>query len=217
MALTPSSMLPLGTPLPLPLLRSQLADGALQQVSGEPLDLEALAGRPLLVLFICAHCPYVKHIEPEISRLAADYGRSGSGGGSGGSGGGSGGNGGGEIAIVAISSNSTRSHPADGPEGLRAQAERCGWSFPYLLDGSQDVARALAAACTPDPYLFAWDPAAGQHTLAYRGQLDGSRPGNDQPLDGRDLRAAITAVLTGATPNSEQIASIGCNIKWHPI
>jgi thiol-disulfide isomerase/thioredoxin len=199
MALTPSSMLPLGTPLPLPLLRAQLADGALLQVSGDPLDLEALAGRPLLVLFICAHCPYVKHIEPEISRLAADYGR------------------GGEVAIVAISSNSTTSHPADGPEGLRAQAERCGWSFPYLLDGSQDVARALAAACTPDPYLFAWDPAAGQHTLAYRGQLDGSRPGNDQPLDGRDLRAAITAVLAGGAPNSEQIASIGCNIKWHPI
>jgi len=201
MALTPSSMLPLGTPLPLQVFREQMAQGALQQVSGEPLDLEALAGRPLLMLFICAHCPYVKHIEPEISRLAADYGRSGSG----------------EVAIVAISSNSTISHPADGPEGLRAQAERCGWTFPYLLDGSQDVARALAAACTPDPYLFAWDPAAGQHTLAYRGQLDGSRPGNDQPRDGRDLRAAIGAVLAGTAPNSEQIASIGCNIKWHPI
>jgi len=207
MALTPSSMLPLGTPLPLPLLRAQLADGALQQVSGDPLDLEALAGRPLLVLFICAHCPYVKHIEPEISRLAADDGPSGNGDGSGS----------GEVAIVAISSNSTTSHPADGPEGLRAQAERYGWTFPYLLDGSQDVARALAAACTPDPYLFAWDPGAGQHTLAYRGQLDGSRPGNNQPLDGHDLRAAITAVLAGGAPNSEQIASIGCNIKWHPI
>lgn len=202
MALTPSSMLPLGTPLPLQLLRAQLAEGALQQVSGEPLDLEALARRPLLVLFLCAHCPYVKHIEPEISRLAADFG--------------SGGSGGGEVAIVAISSNSTISHPADGPEGLRAQAKRCGWSFPYLLDGSQDVARAFAAACTPDPYLFAWDPAAGQHALAYRGQLDASRPGNDQPLDGRDLRAAIAAVLAGTAPGSEQIASIGCNIKWHP-
>ena len=207
MALTPSSMLPLGTPLPLQVLRDQMAQGALQQVSGDTLDLEALAGRPLLLLFICAHCPYVKHIEPEISRLAADFGRSGSGSG----------NSSEEVAILAISSNSTTSHPADGPEGLRAQAERCGWTFPYLLDGSQDVARALAAACTPDPYLFAWDPAAGQHTLAYRGQLDGSRPGNDQPLDGRDLRAAIGAVLAGAAPSSAQTASIGCNIKWHPI
>lgn len=204
MALTPSSMLPLGTPLPLQVLRDQMAQGALQQVSGDPLDLEALAGRPLLLLFICAHCPYVKHIEPEISRLAADFGRSGSGNGS-------------EVTILAISSNSTTSHPADGPEGLRAQAERCGWTFPYLLDGSQDVARALAAACTPDPYLFAWDPGAGRHTLAYRGQLDGSRPGNDQPLDGRDLRAAIGAVLAGEAPSSAQTASIGCNIKWHPI
>jgi len=164
-------------------------------VSGATLDLEALAGRPLLLLFLCAHCPYVKHIEPEISRLAADFG---------------------DVAIVAISSNSTISHPADGPEGLRAQAERLGWTFPYLLDGSQDVARALAAACTPDPYLFAWDPAAGRHNLAYRGQLDGSRPGNDQPLDGRDLRAAIGAVLAGEAPSSTQTASIGCNIKWHP-
>ena len=207
MALTPSSMLPLGTPLPLQVLRDQMAQGALQQVSGDPLDLEALAGRPLLLLFICAHCPYVKHIEPEISRLAADFGRSGSGSA----------NSSEEVAILAISSNSTTSHPADGPEGLRAQAERCGWTFPYLLDGSQDVARALAAACTPDPYLFAWDPGAGRHTLAYRGQLDGSRPGNDQPLDGRDLRAAIGAVLAGAAPSSAQTASIGCNIKWHPI
>ena len=207
MALTPSSMLPLGTPLPLQVLRDQMAQGALQQVSGDPLDLEALAGRPLLLLFICAHCPYVKHIEPEISRLAADFGRSGSGSGSSSE----------EVVILAISSNSTTSHPADGPEGLRAQAERCGWTFPYLLDGSQDVARALAAACTPDPYLFAWDPGAGRHTLAYRGQLDGSRPGNDQPLDGRDLRAAIGAVLAGAAPSSAQTASIGCNIKWHPI
>ena len=195
MALTPSSMLPLGTPLPLELFASQLASGALQQVSGDNLDLAALAGRPLLLLFLCAHCPYVKHIEPEISRLAADFG---------------------DVAIVAISSNSTISHPADGPEGLRAQAERLGWTFPYLLDGSQDVARALAAACTPDPYLFAWDPAAGRHNLAYRGQLDGSRPGNDQPLDGRDLRAAIGAVLAGEAPSSAQTASIGCNIKWHP-
>jgi thiol-disulfide isomerase/thioredoxin len=196
MALTPSSMLPLGTPLPLELLQAQLDSGALVQVSGQPLQLEGLAGRPLLVLFICAHCPYVKHIEPELSRLAKAFA--------------------GQLSIVAISSNSTRSHPADGPEGLRAQAERCGWTFPYLLDGSQQVAPAFAAACTPDPFLFGWDMARGCHTLAYRGQLDGSRPGNTIPCDGRDLRAAITAVLAGEAPSSEQIPSIGCNIKWHP-
>jgi len=196
MALTPSSMLPLGTPLPLELLQAQLDSGPLVQVSGQPLQLAGLAGRPLLVLFICAHCPYVKHIEPELSRLANAFAN--------------------QLSIVAISSNSTRSHPADGPEGLRAQAERCGWTFPYLLDGSQQVAQAFAAACTPDPFLFGWNGARGCHTLAYRGQLDGSRPGNAIPCDGRDLRAAITAVLAGEAPSSEQIPSIGCNIKWHP-
>jgi len=196
MALTPSSMLPLGTPLPLELLQAQLDSGPLVQVSGQPLQLAGLAGRPLLVLFICAHCPYVKHIEPELSRLANAFAN--------------------QLSIMGISSNSTRSHPADGPEGLRAQAERCGWTFPYLLDGSQQVAQAFAAACTPDPFLFGWDGARGCHTLAYRGQLDGSRPGNAIPCDGRDLRAAITAVLAGEAPSSEQIPSIGCNIKWHP-
>jgi thiol-disulfide isomerase/thioredoxin len=204
MALTPSSMLPLGTPLPLELLQAQLDSGPLVQVSGQPLQLAGLAGRPLLVLFICAHCPYVKHIEPELSRLANAFAgsqmpESAT-----------------KLSILAISSNSTRSHPADGPEGLRAQAERCGWTFPYLLDGSQQVAQAFAAACTPDPFLFGWDGARGCHTLAYRGQLDGSRPGNAIPCDGRDLRAAITAVLAGKAPSSEQIPSIGCNIKWHP-
>ena len=208
MALTPSSMLPLGTPLPGAVLQQELECGALQHVSGAPLQLQGLDGRPLLVLFLCAHCPYVKHIEPEISRLAADFA--------------TGPKAGPDrepsapLQILAISSNSTISHPADGPEGLRAQAERCGWTFPYLLDGSPEVARAFAAACTPDPYLFAWDPAAGHHVLAYRGQLDGSRPGNGQPLDGHDLRAAISAVLAGRQPAAEQIPSIGCNIKWHP-
>jgi thiol-disulfide isomerase/thioredoxin len=201
MALTPSSMLPLGTPLPLELLQNQLVSGDLLQVSGSPLNLADLAGRPVLVLFICAHCPYVKHIEPELTRLAEAFAAPAPGVG---------------LAMLAIASNSTRSHPADGPEGLRTQAERCGWRFPYLLDQSQQVARAFAAACTPDPYLFGWDAAQGCHLLAYRGQLDGSRPGNDQPLDGRDLRAAIAAVLAGATPAAEQIPSIGCNIKWHP-
>ena len=202
MALTPSSMLPLGTPLPLELLTAQLASGALQQVSGAPLQLEALAGRPLLVLFICAHCPYVKHIEAEITRLAAEVGGAPDPAAA--------------ITIVAISSNSTRTHPADGPDGLREQAARLGWHFPYLLDQSQQVAQAFAAACTPDPYLFGWDAGRGIHTLVYRGQFDASRPGNDLPCDGHDLRAAIAAVQAGAPPLAEQRPSIGCNIKWHP-
>ena len=193
MALTPSSMLPLGTPLPIGVLQQELAGGALLQVSGEPLQLETLSGRALLVLFICAHCPYVKHIEPEITRLAAE-----------------------PLTILAISSNSTISHPQDGAEGLRAQAQRLGWGFPYLLDQSQAVARAFAAACTPDPYLFRWDAGQGRHTLAYRGQLDGSRPGNSVPLDGSDIRAALRADLAGQQAAAEQTPSIGCNIKWHP-
>jgi thiol-disulfide isomerase/thioredoxin len=187
MVLTPSEMLPLGTALP---------SFQLEQVAGSPSgdgpwSSETLAAQPLLVLFLCAHCPFVKHIEPELTRLQGDYA--------------------GRLQIIGISSNSTLTHPQDGPEGLREQAERCGWSFPYLFDASQAVAKAFHAACTPDLFLF--DAA---HRLVYRGQLDGSRPGNDQPLDGRDLRRAIEALLTGEPISPEQHPSIGCNIKWHP-
>ncbi|MEB3322889.1 MAG: redoxin domain-containing protein, partial [Synechococcaceae cyanobacterium] len=128
MALTPSTMLPLGTPLPLATMAGQLLP-----VSGGALDPQALQGRPVLVLFLCPHCPFVKHVEPEISRLAADLGEG--------------------TAIVAICSNSTRTHPQDGPEGMRAQAAAGGWSFPYLQDPGQTVARTFRAACTPDLYL----------------------------------------------------------------
>jgi len=187
MVLTPSEMLPLGTALP---------SFQLEQVAGSPSgdgpwSSETLAAQPLLVLFLCAHCPFVKHIEPELTRLQCDYA--------------------GRLQIIGISSNSTLTHPQDGPEGLREQAERCGWSFPYLFDASQAVAKAFHAACTPDLFLF--DAA---HRLVYRGQLDGSRPGNDQPLDGRDLRRAIEALLRGEPISPEQHPSIGCNIKWHP-
>jgi thiol-disulfide isomerase/thioredoxin len=186
MALTPSTMLPLGTPLPLDVMQS-----ALTPVSGGPLDPAALAGRPVLVLFLCPHCPFVKHIEPEIGRLAADFGE--------------------RAAIVAICSNSVATHPQDGPSGMAEQARAQGWSFPYLQDAEQSVAHTFRAACTPDLYLF--DAA---HQLAYRGQLDGSRPGNAVRLDGRDLRAALQAVLDGRPVPPEQLPSIGCNIKWHP-
>ena len=197
MALTPSTMLPLGTPLPA---------FSLEQVAGErPVQAEApqrwstahLGPKPVLVLFLCAHCPFVKHIEPELSRLERDYCE--------------------RIQIVAISSNSTLTHPQDGPEGLRAQAERCGWRFPYLFDANQAMARAFQAACTPDLFLFgAAVEASSAHQLVYRGQLDASRPGNDQPLDGRDLRAALEALLAGRPVDPDQTPSIGCNIKWHP-
>ena len=206
MALTASAMLPLGTPLPLELLQAELAAGRAQQVSGSP-DLGALlavgpdaiasplAGRPLLVLFLCAHCPFVKHIEPELARLERDWP---------------------ELQLLAISSNSLLTHPQDGPEGLRHQAAQAGWGFPYLFDAEQRLARAFRAACTPDPFLFAWDAAAAEHRLAYRGQLDASRPGSPEPCDGRDLRAALAALQAGGQPAMEQRPSIGCNIKWRP-
>ena len=193
MALTPSTMLPLGTPLPLSLIAAELAAGSTRQVSGTPLCLEALAGRPVLVLFLCAHCPFVKHVEPELTRLALEHTAPTG------------------LQLLGISSNSTLSHPQDGPEGLRAQAAACHWTFPYLFDADQALARAFRAACTPDPFLFGSD-----HRLAYRGQLDDSRPGHGQPCDGRDLRAAIAAVVAGDPVISEQRPSIGCNIKWHP-
>jgi len=188
MVLTPSTMLPLGTSLP---------SVELEQVWGPQGEQRAvwssaaLQPQPVLVLFLCAHCPFVKHIEPELSRLERDYGS--------------------RVQIVAIASNSTLTHPQDGPLGLQEQARRNGWSFPYLFDASQAVARAFQAACTPDLYLF-----DHQHHLVYRGQLDASRPGNDQPLNGRDLRSAIEALLAGKPVSPEQQPSIGCNIKWHP-
>jgi hypothetical protein len=196
MSLTPSLMLPLGTPLPLALLESALEPVRGEALLGEALLGEALLGeglgrRPLLVLFICPHCPFVKHIEPELGRLERDFAD--------------------RLAMLAICSNSPLTHPQDGPAGMAEQARAQGWTFPYLQDAEQSVAHTFRAACTPDLYLF--DAA---HQLAYRGQLDGSRPGNAVPLDGRDLRAALTAVLEGRPVAVPQVPSIGCNIKWHP-
>ena len=186
MALTPSTMLALGTPLPvfdLPL------------VTGSRLDNSSLDQRPLLLMVLCAHCPFVKHVEPELTRLDRDFGD--------------------RVQLIGVSSNSLVTHPQDGPEQLAEQARRHGWGFPYLLDEQQTLAMALKAACTPEFYLFSPDSDAVQ-TLRYRGQLDGSRPGNEQPLDGRDLRAALDAVLTGSPVNEKQNASVGCNVKWNP-
>jgi len=164
-------------------------------------DLMAAGGAKklgLLVMFVCVHCPYVKHLEAELGRIGKDYF----------------GEGDGPIAVAAIQSNDTEQYPDDGPDGMREQATRLGWRFPYLLDVTQEVARAYGAACTPDFFLF-----DAELKLAYRGQLDDSRPqrkdfGNDIPVTGKDLRAALDAVVAGRTPVAEQRSSIGCNIKW---
>ena len=194
MALTPSTMLPLGEALPafrLPVVSGSLIGAA----ASATLSNSELPTQPLLVMLICAHCPFVKHVEPELSRIAEHYGP--------------------EVTLLAVSSNSLITHPQDGPEGLRHQAEQRQWRFPYLLDEQQNLAKALKGACTPEFYLFSPDHA-GLQTLRYRGQLDGSRPGNDVQLDGRDLRKALDAVLNGQPVSKEQQPSVGCNIKWHP-
>lgn len=183
MARTASTMLALGTPAP---------DFSLPDVvSGKTVSLDQAAGpRGLLVMFLCAHCPFVQHVNGELARLGRDYAGRG-------------------LGIVAISSNDADAYPEDAPDGLRAQAAQHGFTFPYLYDESQDVARALHAACTPDFFLF--DAAK---KLVYRGQLDGSRPGNGIAVDGRDLRTAIDRLLAGQSIPVEQMPSIGCGIKW---
>jgi peroxiredoxin len=183
MAGTESTMLELGTAAP---------DFALPDVvSGKTVRRDDFRGqKALLVMFICAHCPYVKHVEKSLAALGMDYDRE-------------------PISIVAIGSNDAVSFPDDSPAGLKRQAQTLGFRFPYLYDESQDVARAYKAACTPDFFLF-----DGNMKLAYRGQFDRSRPGNGVPVTGEELRAAIDDVLAGKAVSGEQRPSIGCNIKW---
>jgi peroxiredoxin len=183
MAATESAMLALGTTAPAFSLK-HVRDGKLHSV-------ESLTGpKGLLVMFICTHCPFVKHVEQELARIGRDYQKSG-------------------IGIVAISSNDADNYPDDAPDGLAAQAKRVGFAFPYLYDETQEVARAYDAACTPDFFLF-----DAQRKLAYRGQLDSSRPGNNVPVTGKDLRAAMDALAAGRPVSPDQKPSIGCNIKW---
>ena len=183
MARTASTMLALGTAAPDFLLPDV--------VSGKTITRDQAAGeRGLLVMFLCAHCPFVQHVNRELGRLGRDYAGRG-------------------IGIVAISSNDAQTYPDDAPPGLRRQVEEHGFQFPYLFDESQEVARAYAAACTPDFFLFDADKK-----LVYRGQLDGSRPGNGVAVDGRDLRAAMDQVLSGKPVGMEQWPSLGCSIKW---
>lgn len=182
MASTPSTMLPIGTSAP----DFDLPD----TVSGKRFSLTDTTGKPLLVMFICNHCPFVKHVREELAAIGADYQSRG-------------------LAIVAISSNDVENYPDDSPDKMAAEAAEAGYTFPYLYDESQSVAKAYRAACTPDFYLF-----DANHKLAYRGQLDPSRPRNNTPVTGSDLRAAIDAVLAGRPVPEPQLPSIGCNIKW---
>ena len=183
MARTESAMLALGTSAP---------DFALPEVvTGKPVTTHAVTGpKGLLVMFICRHCPFVKHLERALAQLGRDYAGKGTG-------------------IVAISSNDAANFPDDAPESLAGQARDLGFTFPYLYDETQDVARAYDAACTPDFFLF--DDGL---KLVYRGQFDDSRPGNGIPVTGKDLRAAMDALLAGKPISPEQRPSIGCNIKW---
>jgi peroxiredoxin len=180
-----STMLPLGTEAP----DFSLAD----VVSGRTVTLSDFEHEDaLLVMFICRHCPYVKHVRAEIARLARDHDASG-------------------LGIVGISPNDPDAYPEDAPENLAADAVEAGYVFPYLFDETQEVAKAYTAACTPDFFLFDRD-----RRLVYRGQLDASRPGNGVPVTGEALRSAIDAVLGGRPVAEEQRPSVGCSIKWRP-
>jgi peroxiredoxin len=182
MVKTASTMRQLGTPAP---------DFSLMNVDGtiiSKIDFEDQPG--LLVIFMCNHCPFVKHVAAELTRLAHDYMPKG-------------------IAIVGINSNDTSTNPEDSPEQMVHEAEQRGYPFPYLFDEDQDIAQAYHASCTPDFFLF-----DGQQKLYYRGQLDPSRPKAGDVADGRDLRAALDALLAGKPAPEKQIPSIGCNIKW---
>ena len=185
MAETRSSMLALGTSAP----PFSLPD----VVTGHPVSLDTFAGdQALLVMFICRHCPYVKHVQDELARIGRDYTNRG-------------------LGIVAVSSNDARAYPEDAPDKLAEMARRTGFTFPLCYDESQAVAQAYTAACTPDFFLF-----DGGRKLVYRGQLDDSRPGRNVPVTGADLRRAIDAVLAGRPVEGPQRPSIGCNIKWKP-
>jgi peroxiredoxin len=182
MVRTPSTMLPLGTVAP---------DFLLPNVDGGMVDFAAAAGRHgTVVMFICNHCPFVKHVADQLAALGRDYLPRG-------------------IGFAAISSNDVSTHPADSPEQMVAEAEARGYVFPYLYDETQQVAQDYHAACTPDFFVF--DP---DRRLVYRGQLDASRPGNDVPVTGADLRTALDCLLAGRPVPAEQVPSIGCNIKW---
>jgi peroxiredoxin len=174
-------MVALGTPAP---------DFELPDTDGRTVRLRDLAGKPVLVMFLCNHCPYVKHIANDLAQVAQKYLQKG-------------------VAVVAISSNDVESYPEDSPAQMRVEKRNRGYAFPYLFDESQAVARAYNAQCTPDFFLF-----DAQHRLVYRGQFDDARPGNGKPITGIDLTMAVEAMLAGRGPVNVQKPSMGCNIKW---
>jgi peroxiredoxin len=184
MARTPSTMLPLGTKAP---------EFSLVNVDGRTISLADFSKAPaLVVMFMCNHCPFVKHLADALAQFSAEYLAKGT-------------------AVVGINSNDVANYPADSPEQMVREAEERGYQFPYLYDETQEVAKAYRAACTPDFYLF-----DRERRLVYRGQFDDSRPDNGKPITGADLRSAVDAVLAGKKPSDEQRPSIGCNIKWKP-
>ncbi len=184
MAATPSTMLPLGTKAP---------DFQLPDPQGKIISLSDFDGSSaLLVMFICNHCPFVIHLAGEIAKLAKEYQTR-------------------DVAVIAINSNDIENYPADSPAKMAEMIEEYGYSFAYLFDETQEVAKAYHAACTPDFYVF-----DSNKQLAYRGQFDDSRPSNDVQVTGADLRAALDAVLSGSAVDTDQRPSIGCNIKWIP-
>ena len=184
MVLTPSTMQELGVYAP---------DFVLPDTNSNMVSLAGFSDKDaLLVVFMCNHCPYVKHIADAFNEFVKEYQPKG-------------------LAVVGISSNDADNYPDDGPEKMAAEAARRGYVFPYLYDESQEVAKAYHAACTPDFFLF-----DKNRRLVYRGQFDSSRPKSDEPVTGADMRAAVDAVLQGKSPAAQQIPSLGCNIKWKP-
>lgn len=179
------------TPSTMLELGAPAIDFSLPATDGSTVSLSDFDGKPaLLVMFICNHCPFVVHVRQQIAALAKEYSEKG-------------------VGIVGINSNDVANYPDDSPENMAKEVKTAGYVFSYLYDETQEVAKAYKAACTPDFFLFDAD-----RKLVYRGQLDDSRPGNDIPVTGKDLRAALDAVLAGQKPASEQMPSIGCNIKW---
>lgn len=185
MTATLSTMLPLGT---------AASDFNLRDVvSGETISLDTFSNKKaLLVMFICRHCPFVKHVQSELAKIGKDYQDK-------------------DVGIVAISANDPGAYPEDAPDSLKGQAQELGFTFPYCFDETQQIAREYRAACTPDFFLF-----GRERKLVYRGQFDDSRPSSNIPVTGKDLRAAIDAVLEGKSVNQDQKTSIGCGIKWKP-
>lgn len=182
MALTASVMLPLGFPLP---------HFTLRDTDGKAVSSDEFKNAPaLLVMFMCNHCPYVKHIRSVLASLTDEYMAKG-------------------VAVIGISANDVTTHPQDSPANMALEAKSAGYRFPYLYDETQEVAKAFRAACTPEFYLFGKD-----RTLAYRGRMDGATPGNNVPVSGAELRSALDAVLSGTLPSAHQKPGMGCNIKW---